>query len=587
MVRNRLAQTLLCLAVICVPYTWLSRKLWFVCDDAYISFRYASNFANGDGLRFNLGDHTPVEGYSNLLWVLVASIFEATGSDTPFWMPWVSFSCGLGLVVYVFWVARTYWASSSVIAALTTLLLSTSGAFCMWATGGLATMPLALLTFALFERLVFSRSRHALYHAIVIGILLTLVRTEGFGWVVVIGAIAAWVRHGRPSDGGPPIWRFFAPALGALGLMLLWRYTTYGALLANTASAKVHHGVEYWIRGAKYVASFWLTMMAPPLYLLAAPVAIRTHGRVGLGVALMAVAFPCYSMVVGGDFMPMGRFLIPGLPFAALLMGPVFQAGWSRGWASRAGVLAVTGAAIIVQILPVTTSLPLSLASDGERYELRGGMHLVPRTVRQKLHFRFRRPNSDLNIWRNMKRRPARWAMMGQMMARGVEPDASVVRASVGAFGYYSNLFIYDKYGLVSRNPHYEMPEDDGSKHTIAPGHDQFTPQWRFLPLAPTVLEHKHIVDRDKMHRVKKTMKKWGLQRDRAVSYAPVLLVEPAGDPGAPPEVILLLHRVADAAEWGARWSAYDRDRDALSTLQNASDWESSRQPEYGDFEPF
>ena len=42
--------------------------LGFDIDDAYISFRYAQNLLDGHGLVFNPGD--PVEGYSNLLWVL-------------------------------------------------------------------------------------------------------------------------------------------------------------------------------------------------------------------------------------------------------------------------------------------------------------------------------------------------------------------------------------------------------------------------------------------------------------------------------------------------------------------------------------
>ena len=51
-------------------------RFWFLCDDAYISFRYARNWAMGFGLRYNLGDHVPVEGYSNFLWVAWAAVFE-------------------------------------------------------------------------------------------------------------------------------------------------------------------------------------------------------------------------------------------------------------------------------------------------------------------------------------------------------------------------------------------------------------------------------------------------------------------------------------------------------------------------------
>ena len=39
-------------------------------DDAYISFRYATNLASGHGLVFN-PSQVPVEGYTNFLWTVI------------------------------------------------------------------------------------------------------------------------------------------------------------------------------------------------------------------------------------------------------------------------------------------------------------------------------------------------------------------------------------------------------------------------------------------------------------------------------------------------------------------------------------
>jgi hypothetical protein len=41
-----------------------------VMDDAFITFRYSENFANGFGLVYNRGEY--VEGYTNFLWAFVA-----------------------------------------------------------------------------------------------------------------------------------------------------------------------------------------------------------------------------------------------------------------------------------------------------------------------------------------------------------------------------------------------------------------------------------------------------------------------------------------------------------------------------------
>ena len=45
----------------------------FVPDDSYISFRYAENLSAGHGLRFNAIEE-PVEGYSNLLWIVLCAV---------------------------------------------------------------------------------------------------------------------------------------------------------------------------------------------------------------------------------------------------------------------------------------------------------------------------------------------------------------------------------------------------------------------------------------------------------------------------------------------------------------------------------
>ena len=44
----------------------------FVCDDAFISFRYAQHLAEGQGLVWNPGER--VEGYTNFLWVVSIAI---------------------------------------------------------------------------------------------------------------------------------------------------------------------------------------------------------------------------------------------------------------------------------------------------------------------------------------------------------------------------------------------------------------------------------------------------------------------------------------------------------------------------------
>ncbi|MBK7758077.1 MAG: hypothetical protein IPI35_17100 [Deltaproteobacteria bacterium] len=64
-----------------------------VVDDAFVSFRYVNNLLSGHGLVWNLDER--VEGYTNLLWVL---LLAALGALTPFELPLLAL--GLNLVTF-------------------------------------------------------------------------------------------------------------------------------------------------------------------------------------------------------------------------------------------------------------------------------------------------------------------------------------------------------------------------------------------------------------------------------------------------------------------------------------------------------
>ena len=57
---------------------------WFLCDDAYIAFRYVSNSQRGLGYVWNAPPFLPVEGYTSLLWLwLLDGVWSATGVPPP------------------------------------------------------------------------------------------------------------------------------------------------------------------------------------------------------------------------------------------------------------------------------------------------------------------------------------------------------------------------------------------------------------------------------------------------------------------------------------------------------------------------
>ena len=89
-----------------IPHSLLTYRFWHNVDDAFISFRYAKNWALGYGPRYNLGPQQPEEGYSNFLWVAVCAFIEYWELDITFWAPMLGFACGSLLLYLVFRTLR-------------------------------------------------------------------------------------------------------------------------------------------------------------------------------------------------------------------------------------------------------------------------------------------------------------------------------------------------------------------------------------------------------------------------------------------------------------------------------------------------
>src|SRR6185503_15249276 len=64
-------------------------RLWnYLIDDVFISVRYASHLAHGDGLVYNAGER--VEGYTNFLWTLLLVPSLAFPIDLIGWIKWMN-----------------------------------------------------------------------------------------------------------------------------------------------------------------------------------------------------------------------------------------------------------------------------------------------------------------------------------------------------------------------------------------------------------------------------------------------------------------------------------------------------------------
>ena len=68
----------------------------FLLDDAFISFRYARNLADGYGLVWNIGER--VEGYTNFLWVCLMAAGIRLGIEPEIFSRILSIASGAGVL---------------------------------------------------------------------------------------------------------------------------------------------------------------------------------------------------------------------------------------------------------------------------------------------------------------------------------------------------------------------------------------------------------------------------------------------------------------------------------------------------------
>jgi hypothetical protein len=86
----------------------------FLCDDAFITFRYARNLANGLGPVFNAGER--VEGYTDFLWMILLSGVIKLGGSPERWSQIlaIAFSLGTILIFLIFWHFGNYDARNKI-----------------------------------------------------------------------------------------------------------------------------------------------------------------------------------------------------------------------------------------------------------------------------------------------------------------------------------------------------------------------------------------------------------------------------------------------------------------------------------------
>jgi len=381
--------------------------MYYLPDDTFITLRYARNVLRGEGFVFNAGER--VEGYTNFLWLLIIVFAGKLGAPLVTAARVLSFVFSLGALALTGIAARSLvppgertGGSGTLRIFVPPLLLAASGPFLAWSLSGTELPLFTCLFLAGFLLLREGTRPGAVFLAFG---LLGLVRPEG----VLFYAIALIILLARPGRRGEIILKGFGVAAIFFAPYLVWKWSYFGALLPNTFYAKTGPAGLMLRNGARYLLGFLASygyLLVAGAYLLHS--AGRARGRLGLLLILVGACW-LEVLVLGGDWMPYHRLLLPTLPLIMVIV--------SEGLMARiAGTGRAAAAAVALLLLTIT---PNAIGYDN--------LVIERITVRA-------------------------FALLGERLQQILPPETSIGCGSTGAIGYYTDLPIVDILGLTERH---------------------------------------------------------------------------------------------------------------------------------------
>lgn len=422
--RTSLARAAAALAIAAAAL--LHTRAWtFLCDDAYISFRYARNLAEHGTLAYNVvAPRELIEGYTNFSWVLILALGDLVGLAPEILAPALTQLAALAGLALACLLLRALRPGAWPL--LPALLLAASPEFMVWGQGGLETAPAAALSLAAMATAASDRWRAA-------GVLTALAGLTRPDALLPIGLfVATWlIVHVRKRwPGWRPLLTAGALAAGPLLLHLLWRHSYYGEWLPNTYFIKQFGGLLRETYGVWYVEGWvedlGLVWLAPLLAWL------RLRHLV---LVVPVVGTVAYVWAIGGDFMAYSRFLIVATALVAVLASWLLldAAAWLRG---RVGWLArVPVAELVTLLLAALLARQAQVRWQVDRATPTGwlegrweGVTAMDRFARERVH-------------------------AGAWFREHVPADTWISVGAAGALPYASGLPVVDVYGLVDPWP--------------------------------------------------------------------------------------------------------------------------------------
>jgi hypothetical protein len=333
-------------------------------DDPLVTLRYASNLLHHGQPVYNLGEH--VEGYSSPLHLLLATaVLLVPGGAVLLKLKLASLLFAVGTLWQTGRLSRATgaprWAELAVMVAA-----GGSWNLAVSSSNGLETSLVAFLATGAAASLASQDSLRQWWRPALWTGALAISRPDAVLTVAALAAVALWSRRELPIP--QRVYWLVGPAV-TLGGLLSFRVAYYDALLPNTYYAK-QIGLSASISlGWLYLKSVQplsgvgagVVVLASEcwLVLLGARRFMRTRPAVGYALAIL-VAQVVFVFASGGDWMKGGRFLVPAIPAATVLIFSGVEAalasGRGKGAGSRRRLILAVLAVLAVLLSPVSVS---------------------------------------------------------------------------------------------------------------------------------------------------------------------------------------------------------------------------------------
>jgi len=300
----------------------------FIIDDAFITFRYARNFVNYQQIVFNVNE-TPVEGYSNFLWVMWMTLGFIFRID-PILFSKVSGMVFCHFSVYILYKLAFLIKKDRKFGSIIPLLYVATPNIALWSIGGLETplFSLLLLTSVYFfiKDITEWKRRHFKISPIIFA-LLSLTRHEG---VIIFGLTSIFIifllisnKEISPFNKIVQVLWFNAIFLLIYAPYFIWRVFYYNSLLPHTFVAK--QGLfNLNLIISRFAFYLPLVLLLLPIILLIGINFVRNskfrfYNETNLYISSLILTLTIILLLIH-SWMPGFRFTVPIIPLVYLLL---------------------------------------------------------------------------------------------------------------------------------------------------------------------------------------------------------------------------------------------------------------------------